>query len=333
MDELASNKMIGSDATDHPYRSQSALDSRQLLTFRAVASELSFTRAAGKLGYVQSSVTAHVQALEREFGVPLFERLGRTVKLTDAGVRLLGYADRLLALTEEARRAVAGDADATGTLMISAPDTLCAYRLPAVVHAFRRDYPSVRVVFQPMRSSKQALRAVADGSIDIALLLDEPVDAKGFVTDILAPEPLCVLVAPDHPLAGVKTIDAGRLSHMPTVLTEQGCGYRDLFERVLNEAGVSRGSSMEFASIEAIKECVKAGMGLTVLPRVAVSTELSAHELVALPWDGPPLEIVTQIVWHKDKWLSPTLNAFLNHARSRIGEATTHGDREETFRI
>ncbi len=310
-----------SDVEDRSIRSGGPLDGRQLITFRAVATELSFTRAAASLGYVQSSVTAQVQSLERELGVPLFERLGRKVTLTDPGECLLGYANRILALTEEARCAVAGDGDAAGTLTVGAPDTLCAYRLPAVLHAFRRDFPSVRVVFHPTRSSKQARRAVAEGLVDVALLLDEHIDARGLVTEVLAPEPLCVLVAPDHPLAGLESVDPEHLQSLPTVLTEEGCGYRNLFERLLDEAGVSRGSTVEFASIEAIKECAKAGMGLTILPRVAVGPELGERALIALSWGGPPLEIVSQMVWHKDKWLSPALSAFLSCARSELGES------------
>src|SRR2546421_3651462 len=105
------------------------MDLRQLNTFRLVATTLSFTRAAAALSYAQSSVTAQIQSLEDELGVQLFDRLGRRVALTDAGLRLLRYADRLLDLAEEARAAVADGGDPLGSLCISAPETLCIYRL------------------------------------------------------------------------------------------------------------------------------------------------------------------------------------------------------------
>ena len=304
-----------------------------------IARELSFTRAAASLGYVQSSVTAQIQSLERELGAPLFERLGRKVTLTDAGRRLLEYADRILALNEEARSSVAGRGEVAGTLTIGAPDTLCAYRLPAVLASFRRQFPSVHVAFHPARSCKHGRRAVADGLVDAAILLDEHVEQQGrVVTEVLAPEPLCLLVAPDHPLAGLDTISLRQLHGIATVMTETGCGYRDLFERLLADAGVALGSTAEFASIEAIKECVKAGMGLTVLPRIAVATELDQGTLVELAWDGPPLEIVTQVIRHKDKWLSPTLSAFLDCVRDELrpvgstnGAAPHRGGRQGTI--
>ncbi len=289
------------------------LDGRHLRTFQSVAAELSFTRAAVALGYVQSSVTAQIQALERDLGVKLFERLGRRVTLTDAGRRLLGYADQILALNTEARASVNGDA-MQGRLVIGAPDSLCAYRLPAVVRALRQDFPQVQVVFRSTRSCRDAREAVFEGQVDAAVMLDDEVDDRRLVTTLLAPEPLGVLVAHDHPLAALEQVDVQTLRGWPAVLTEAGCGYRTLFDRRLHAAGVPLGTVIEFASLEAIKECVKAGMGVTVLPLVAARRELRDRELVVLPWCDAPLQITTQMVYHPNKWIRPVLRAFLLNA-------------------
>lgn len=305
------------DIPDADYRRNRSqpLDARQLATFHAVATELSFTRAAARLAYAQSSVTAQVQALERDLGTALFERLGRTVTLTDGGRRLLPYAERLLALSAEARAAATGSADVSGSLTIGAPDSLCAYRLPGVISDFRREFPRVQVTFRATRSCPDARRAVAEGLVDAALMLDDHIDERRMTVELLQPEPLAVLVAADHPLATVAAADLAVLSGQPAILTETGCGYRDLLERRLLAAGVDIGNVVEFASLEAIKECVKAGMGFTVLPVVAVRRELEENELVGLPWTGPPLVVRTQLVRHRDKWMSPALTAFLEHVR------------------
>lgn len=301
-----------SNEFDRACRSE-PLDNRHLRTFQSVAGELSFTRAAVALGYVQSSVTAQIQALERDLGVRLFERLGRRVTLTDAGQRLLGYADQILALNTEARASVNGDA-MQSRLVIGAPDSLCAYRLPAVVRALRQDFPQVQVVFRPTRSCRDARQAVIQGQVDAAMMLDDEVDDRRLTTTLLAPEPLGVLVAPDHPLAALQQVDLQTLRGWPAVLTEAGCGYRTLFDRRLHAAGVPLGTVIEFASLEAIKECVKAGMGVTILPLVAARRELRDRELVVLPWCDTPLQITTQIVHHPDKWIGPVLRAFLGSA-------------------
>src|SRR6266496_4132793 len=113
------------------------MELRQLTTFRMVASTLSFSRTAMALNYVRSSVTTQIQVLEEELGVSLFDRLGKRVALTDAGKRLLLYAEKILDLAHEARSAVTAEEMPTGSLTISASDTLCTYRLPAVLRQFR----------------------------------------------------------------------------------------------------------------------------------------------------------------------------------------------------
>jgi DNA-binding transcriptional LysR family regulator len=304
---------------DRTHRYQRHLDMRQLVTFHAVATLLSFTRAAGQLGYVQSSVTAQVQALERDLGVRLFERLGRTITLTDAGKRLLPYAEQFFTLSEEARHAVDGSRHHATTLVVAAPDTLCAYRLPAILRAFRAEHPSVHVVFRPIRSAKDARRLVLDGTVDLGIVLDDHPVTDTLAVTLLRPEPLCLLVAPDHPLAPQPRVTVGDLHDHPVVLIEHGCGYRDFFDRLLTDAGVATGSRLEFASIDAVRECVKAGMGLTILPRIAIEHELAEGALVELAWTGPTLEVATMLMHHRDKWLSSTLTTFLAHALTQLG--------------
>src|ERR1051326_4791809 len=113
-----------------------AMELRQLATFRLLASNLSFSRTAQILNYMQSSVTAQIQALEEELGVRLFDRLGKRVALTDAGRQLLHYAERLLDLAAEARGALVQGEASTRFLTISAPETLWIYRLLALLHLF-----------------------------------------------------------------------------------------------------------------------------------------------------------------------------------------------------
>lgn len=294
------------------------VEQRQLKIFRAVARTLSFTRSAEELGYVQSNVTAQVKALEGELGVPLFDRLGRRVVLTDAGRTLLGYAERILDLHEEARGALSGGGEPSGSLTLSAPETLFTYRLPRLLRRFGERFPDVRLTLRPTPYSDLEAR-VADGSLDVAFLLSVPVRFVALEAEALAEEPLLVLASPDHPLVLSEGAGPEDLEGEQVLLTEAGCSYRNVFERVLSEAGVNPAKTLEFDSVEAIKQCVIAGMGVAVLPAVAVEAELRRGELASLPWSGPKLAVFTQVLRHKDKWLSPALEAFLDTARETIG--------------
>jgi DNA-binding transcriptional LysR family regulator len=303
---------------------EEAMELRQLTIFRAVARTLNFTKAAASLNYVQSNVTAQIHALEEELGVPLFDRLGgKQVVLTDAGHQLLEYAERLLDLAEEARATVSMRGEPQGTLKIGATPTLCIYRLPSLLHTFRTRYPRVRLIFRPSPGSE--LRSlVRTGSIDVAFVFEEADHKGGPGDEPLSREPIWVLASPDHALVGREVVVPSDLGKMDLLLTEAGCCYRSHFERVLSRASVYPATTLEFNSIEAVKQCVMAGLGLTILPAVAVAAELSQGRLLKLPWMGPDLTVVTHVVWHKDKWLSPALDAFLSLTREML--ATTEGD-------
>ncbi|MBC8077030.1 MAG: LysR family transcriptional regulator [Chloroflexales bacterium] len=293
------------------------MDTRQLVTFRTVARTLHFTRAAEALGYVQSSVTAQVQGLERELGAQLFDRLGKQVRLTAAGERLLRYADQILRLVDEARVAVAeGDAPA-GILTIGAPETLCAYRLPPVIAAFRAAYPRVRLIFRPGISS-QLRRDVLDGRLDLAFLLDQQAPTHQLHHEALLAEPLLMLAPAQHPLAGRSTLKLHDIQDETIMLTEAGGSYRMLLEAALAAAHL-RPITLEFASVEALKQCVIASLGIALLPQMAVVAELRDGLLRALPLSPVTQPLATQIVWHRERWQPLALQAFIATSRAVLG--------------
>lgn len=295
------------------------MELRTLQTFSAVADALSFTRAAEALGYAQSSVTAQVKALESELGVPLFERLGKRVVLTEAGERLRTYAGKLIQLEEEARLAVSGTVEPSGTLHIGAPESQCTYRLPPLLAEFRRRHPRVKLIFRP-GSCNDLRRSVLDGVLDVAFTTEPDPRHPGLHTWTLATEQIRVLAHPDHPLASRRRVTPGDLAGEVVLHTEADCAYRQLFDRLLAEAGVRPEVAIEFTSIEAIKQSALAGMGIAVLPEIAVETEVAQGRLALLPL-SPAITIDTQVLWHKDKWLSPALDAFLRMVHERFTPA------------
>jgi DNA-binding transcriptional LysR family regulator len=304
------------------------MELRQVQTFRAVAEELSFSKAAAKLGYAQSSVSAQVGALEREIGVPLFDRLGRRIKLTDAGEVMLAHSRKLLALAEETKGAVVdagvGSGEVTGSLTVSAPETLITYRLPKLLALFHDRHPKVRLSLRPSpigRLVGSSRRAVEDGTVDVAFVLDEPLDERVRLTELavetLATEDITVIAPTSHALAYSPVVLPQDL-HGETVLLpeapELGCAYRGQFERQLGLARVQPAETMEFQSIEAVKQCVAAGMGVSVLPNVTVGAELKAGKLAALRWQES-FKVLTQMAWNSRRWESPAVRAFVEVSR------------------
>lgn len=289
------------------------MELRQLATFRLLATTLNFTRTATVLNYVQSNVTAQIQALEEELGVRLFDRLGKRVTLTEVGERLLRYAEQIVDLADEMGKVALTKEDPMGALTISAPESLCTYLLPKLLHHFRSCYPQVRVQFRPSPVA-DLRRLVSEGMLDIAFVLEEPIHSTKLVVKQLFPEPLHVIAAPSHPLASVDQVEPADMEGETVLLTESGCSYRALFEHSLAVAGVQPATTLEFSSVEAIKQCVMVGMGISILPEMATRAEVEQGKLVVLPWRLPDVQVMTQMIWHKEKWLSPALCAFIDTA-------------------
>lgn len=289
------------------------MEFRQLKSFVTIARSGSFTRAAELLDYAQSSVTTQVQTLEAELGTRLFERLGRRVVLTSDGEKLLKYADQILKLSTEVKEVISGSAVPRGTLSIGAPESLCVYRLPELLLNFRRQYPEVEIILRSGKCS-DFIRWLKEGVIDVALFLHKPLGMPELVRKTVINEPMVVLAGANHPLSGKGSVVPRDLEGDHLIMTEFGCTYRSVFEAMLADAGVRPASITEFGSVEAIKKAVISGLGVALLPRVAVEAELTTGLLTDLNWEGPEFNMVTEIYYHKDKWLSPALEAFLGMA-------------------
>ncbi|WCK53740.1 LysR family transcriptional regulator [Aneurinibacillus sp. Ricciae_BoGa-3] len=299
------------------------MELRQLYTFKVVAEVKGFTRAAEILGYAQSSVTAQIQALEEELGTPLFDRLGKKIMLTSAGERLLPHASEMIQMHDLAKSAIQSPAEVSGTLTIGAPESLAAFRLPAVIQEYRSLYPEVKIILKPgvcweMRG------LVRRGDLDLAFLLEPEVEEPDLQVDTLVYEKIALVAPPDHPFVQKKAVVPEDLKNETLLHTEPGCSYRTLIEKHLNSHGVFPNPDLEFWSIEAIKNCVMSGLGLSFLPLIAVRNELDNRKLSALAWDDSSHQIATQLVYHKKKWLSPALRQFLlltvSHAENWCAE-------------
>ncbi|WP_055493073.1 LysR family transcriptional regulator [Streptomyces sp. TP-A0356] len=292
------------------------MELRLLVTFEKVATVLSFTRAAAELQYAQSSVTGQIRALESSLGAELFDRLGSRIRLTEAGERLLPYARQMIELSEEARLAVTGTQEPAGTLTVGTMESLTSYRLPPLLELFHHRYPKVRLALRTTigDETRQALR---QGTYDLGFLMEEETTHAGLETEVLAVEPLALVAAPGHPLAG-KPVTTADLVRRPLLATEPGCAYRDLFERELT-ALAPVVDFMEFGTIEATKRAAAAGLGMSLLPEVTVAAELAEGSLVRLPWE-PPFRLCTQLAWRAGKRLPAHARLFLEQARRLVSE-------------
>jgi len=293
------------------------MEIRQLKTFWTLASTCSFSQTAELLRYVPSTITMQIKSLEEELGVKLLDRLGKKVVLTDAGQQFLPYATKILNDVEEAKCISSQHGELAGTVVIGADEVLCAYLLPSLFKRFRADYPGVRLLFRPL-SGQELKSSLREGHADVVFVLDEPINSKDLQSEFLKDETFQMVVSPDHMLASRSALVIDDFHKQHFLLTEKNCSYRTYFDQSITKKGADALTELEFHSVEAIKQCVAAGLGIALLPEMALKKELSDGEVVALPWDLSDVSFSAQMLWHREKWISPSMAAFMEVAKSEL---------------
>lgn len=292
------------------------MESELLRTFAAVVRSGSFTAAARELGYVQSTVTGHVQTLERRLGTRLLDRLPTGALPTEAGRRLLPLAEQMLDLERRmAAEVPEGDGRPAGRVRLVAPESLCAYRLPALLPELRAAAPAVRLSLAPAGTAA-ALVAVRTGAAEAALMLEPNLTATDLRLEPVAVEELALLAAAPSTRGETdgQALTWAQLAEQDVLLLEDGCSYSDDVARRLSAAGQPDSRRTRFGSIEAVKGCVAAGLGWTVLPAVTTRDEVQAGSLTRLP--GPlPTAPVVHLASHPDRRLSAATRIVLEQLR------------------
>lgn len=297
------------------------MEIRHFITFKKVVEFGSFTNAADSLGYTQSTITSHIQALELHIGKPLFDRMGRKIKLTDAGEKVLNYAEELLN-TYEKIESISNEEDVvSGEIRIAAPESLTIYRLEPVLREYRDKYPHVRIILTNATCGDNR-QALLDGRADIAFLMWPELKDTDLVSHTLQQERVVLVGNQQCALNGIGVENESQMLNECIITNEKESSYRRIFEQYLKSKGKLFSYEMELWSIEAIKRCVISGLGVAFLPLITVSDEIVEEKLKVIPCEGNVQKIYSQMAYHKNKWLSPALEEFiaitLNHAQKNV---------------
>lgn len=291
----------------------------QLRIFRAVAHHLNFTRAAQELHLSQPSASMQIQQLEEELGVPLFEKVGKRVNLSEAGKVLESYVHRVMALLEEAQEAI-GEIKGLqrGHLHVGASTTPGVYLLPRIMGEFKARYPGIEV-FLEIANTRRVEEKILRNEIDLGFVGGE-LEAKGEVkAEPYLMDELILVAAPAHPLAGRGEVRPEELSREGFILREPGSATRELALKALERLNVEVRTAMELGNPEAVKRTVAAGLGVSFVSRFSVLSEIAEGKLVVVPVRGLSFKRQLFILSHRDKRPLPLVEAFLKCARSVEG--------------
>jgi LysR family transcriptional regulator, cell division regulator len=282
------------------------MDLGALRIFAAVAEEGSISKAARRLDYVQSNVTARIQHLEDDLHTPLFYRRQRGMVLTPAGRTLLGYAESLLHLAEEARRAVQDEGACHGSLVLGAMETTAAVRLPPILARFHQAWPEVELNLVTGPSAELIDRvlsyridgAFVGGAVQHTEIEQEPVFAEELVL-----------------VTDRQVTDPARMSQRTMLVFRQGCTYRARLDQILRAYGLLPRKIMEFGTVEAILGCVAAGMGVTLFPRFVLARSPYRAALRIHPLPATLAQVPTMFIQRRNGLRTRAMAAFLDLAR------------------
>ena len=281
---------------------------RQLDTFLEVARHLSVSRAAELLHVSQPAVSMQMHQLEEAIGLPLYEQVGRKIRLTDAGIDFESYAVGAVAQLKELEDAMAQRRGLRKGKITLAMVSTAKYFVPMLLVKFRKRFPDIDVTLL-IHNRENIMQLLTRNEIDLVIMGRAPENIDCIAT-AFATNPLGVISAPEHPLSRRRAAPLASLQDQEFVVRENGSGTRHAMERLFAEHGVTPRIVMEMPSNETIKQAVMAGMGLSFLSLRTIRHELASGHLVLLDVQGLPLVRHWHITHLASKRLSPAAREF-----------------------
>lgn len=274
---------------------------RDLIAFKVVAEEGSISRAAERLNFVQSNVTNKIKQLENHFECPLFYRHRHGVSLTPTGKTLLRYTEQILQLFDEAEKSIKQAEVPSGVLAIGSMETTAAVRLPELLATYSNAYPQVELLLKTGPTA-ELIEKVLNYQLEGAFVAG-PVHHPQLVQEIAFEEELV--------LVSKHAFDPLTLEKQTILVFKSGCSYRHLLEEWLKSQGVQPTRIMEFGSLEAILGCVRAGMGISLLPTSVVERSGLGRQLQYYSIPAAYSRVTTVFIRRKNTVLTKALQMFL----------------------
>ena len=284
---------------------------RHMKIFVTVYQYSSVTKAAGELHLAQPSVSLAVKELEEYYGIRLFERIGRGIRPTEAGSEFYSYALHIVSLFEDIEKRIK-NWDTLGTIRIGTSITIGTHILPGLIKNYQEAYPSLRVEAM-VNNSGIIEQHVLDNTIDLGLIETQPehpeIQAIPFMKDHL-----CAILPTDHPLSSQRWLTLSQLARYPFLMREKGSAGREILDASFALLHLSVHPIWESSSTQAIVSAVAQGLGVAVLPYMLVEKDILEGQVKTVPF-RQPLHRDLNIIYHKNKFLTPNMKAFIELCR------------------
>lgn len=294
------------------------MEIRELKTFVTAAEYMNFSKAAEKLGYTQASVTLQIQHLEKELSVCLFDRIGKKVYLTDKGTLLLEHAQILIRNIESLTAKLQDNTASMETIRIGISESLLSCDFSDLIHTFESHYSNISLILKTgVRDHLSKL--MMQNELDFSFIIDQNIGDPDWNGTVLGSDQAYFTAAPSHPLFQNRNLAITDLLSEKIILTEQDFGYSQALLQLLSREGISLKASLEIGNTDFIRAMLLKENCISYLPRYVIEKELSSRQLAILPLPQYSVTVYRQIIYRKNKYLTPAMSSLIRLIREQYG--------------
>jgi len=293
------------------------MDIKNLNTFIHVAELGSFSRAGERLGYSQPTVSVQIRQLEQELGAQLFDRIGHAVRLTERGHRLLPYAQQVVRLCTQMTDTPASQQEKPAIVRLATADSLCTPLVTGPLAQLRRDCPHILLELTTA-GTDQLFSLLDHNEVDMVCTLDSHIYNNRYVIAAEQRVGLHFVVHKDHPLAKKTVLTRQDLLDQNLLLTEKGMSYRRLLDEWMAQGSMEPTPVLELGRADLLCHLVEQNMGISFLPDYVTQAAADAGTIVRLDGEDFQPQLWKQLLYHREKWLSPPLQAAIDHLRRAL---------------
>ena len=291
------------------------MELRNLITFIHVAELGSFTKTAEQLGYSQSTISFQIKQLEDELGCLLFERINHTITLTERGHELVSYAHQVRALTEDFKESLKKEEECKGNIHIVTPDSVCEDMIYAHYIDFHNKYPDISIKFTTADTSVM-FEMLDHNEADAIITLDSHSYRKDYVIAKEQALPMHFVANSKSRFAGQSNLKMIDIAKEPFILTEYGQGYRRVFDKELAKKSLDITPVLEIGRTDIITRLLTQSDMISYLPDFVTKEFIESGELCYLDVVDMNIDIWKQLIYHKNKWMSKSLKAFIEYIKN-----------------
>lgn len=288
------------------------MDIKNLITFKTIVETGSFTAAAEKLNYTQSTITVQINQLEQELQVKLFEKIGRRMVITSAGEKFIPYVNNVITAIDKLQYFNKELNECEGELHIGVAETYLCYKLPAILKRFTEKAPKSKLYIHSM-NCYEIRNQLINGVLDIGIFYENIGGyADSLTTHKLDTYKVALFASPKIAGQFSDFITPSRKIDIPLIINEPNCIFRQIFEQYLKEKEIVLDHTIELGSIATIKRLVENDVGISFLPQFVAETEIKKGSLVEIETSNKNNELSIVCGYHKNKWISPLMQLFID---------------------